>query len=191
MSESVSREATNSGPESGLLPTRRGFLGGLLALAAAVALPFKKIAERPIETIRRIRTSDYVRSGRQYVLGFEHVEVEPGETIELTVRPHLNFAPDRLIVPSYLAENFTILDIIIDREKQFTSTAEVPACIFAENGFVPVLFMRPCPAGNPITIKVRNISRQPAAFVAAMAGECLEPANHEGPTRPGMTPAYV
>jgi hypothetical protein len=187
----MSERPTETPPEKAGL-TRRGFFGGLLAVAAVVAFPFKKIAERPVEAIRRIRTSYYVRSGRMYVLGFEHVEVAPGETIELTVRPHLNFAPDRLVIPSQLGESFTIVDITIDREKQMVSPSEIPACVFAETTpFMPSVFNRPCPAGNPITLKVRNISQRPAAFVAAMVGECIEPAKNEGPTRPGMTPAYV
>jgi hypothetical protein len=111
---------------------------------------------------------------RQYPLGFESAPVNPGATAVITSRPQVPFRGERLTVPSDIAGSFTILDLRVGKNSQFTSAGAVPARGFQENATEIRLQMDTAQISQDITISVQNIGGAPQTFRAMLVGSAVE-----------------
>lgn len=116
-----------------------------------------------------------------YPLGF-HGMVQPGETAELASPTSVDFAPERLIVPSTLASAFRIVNVLSDGKGSMPEPIEASlvteqhnqAALSDPKGHpwprrvcegLPI-----CKKGRRMTLVVKNTSASPYDFLAAVIG---------------------
>ena len=121
-------------------------------------------------------------SSRELPLGF-HGMVKAGETAEITSKPDLNFAPERLIVPSTVASAFRIVNVLSDGKGAMPEPIEASLVTEDHNQAAlsePLGHPWPrrvceglpvCKKGRPMTLVVKNTSATPQAFLAALIGD--------------------
>jgi hypothetical protein len=96
--------------------------------------------------------------------------VEAGLSATITVMPSRTFRPERLVVPSNLAESFNITSIKIDGFEQMTwFPAETPAGMFNEEKHTKLHF-DVCLEERPVSMTVRNLDTQDRVFTALLVG---------------------
>jgi len=112
---------------------------------------------------------------REFPLGFESpAPVGPGATSSITSRPQVPFRGERLIVPSDIAGSFTLLDLRVGKNSQFSSSGAVPARTFQENAVGIRLQLDTAQISQDITINVQNIGGAPQTFRASLIGSALD-----------------
>jgi hypothetical protein len=112
---------------------------------------------------------------REFPLGFESaLPVGPGATSSITSRPQVPFRGERLIVPSDIAGSFTLLDLRVGKNSQFSSSGAVPARTFQENAVGIRLQLDTAQISQDITINVQNIGGAPQTFRASLIGSALD-----------------
>jgi hypothetical protein len=112
---------------------------------------------------------------RDYVLGINSTAAIgaglPGTAVSF---PQIVFRPERFVVPSDIAGQFLISQIIIGKNPQQVSADPIPARVFDERGVGVRLSMDTAQISQQITINVVNIGGAPAIFRAAMIGPSVE-----------------
>lgn len=112
---------------------------------------------------------------RDYVLGLNSTGAilagAPGTAVSF---PQIIFRPERFIVPSDIAGQFLITQIIVGKNPQQVSADPIPARVFDERGVGVRLSMDTAQISQQITINVVNIGGAPAIFRAAMIGPAVE-----------------
>ena len=108
--------------------------------------------------------------GRTLVIGFEFLAIAAGASATVTQRPQVLFRPQRVVVPSAVAPNFTITDIKVGNKSQLVSSGPVPAEAFAQTSFGVQMKMDTCQVSMDLIIEVTNISGAPDDFRAAIYG---------------------
>lgn len=112
---------------------------------------------------------------REFPLGFESpTTIAPGATATITSRPQIPFRGERLIVPSDIAGSFSILDLRVGKNSQFTSSGAVPARTFQENAVGIRLQLDTAQISQDVTLSVQNIGGAPQTFRASIIGSAVE-----------------
>lgn len=112
---------------------------------------------------------------REFPLGFESpTTIAPGATATITSRPQIPFKGARLIVPSDIAGSFSILDLRVGKNSQFTSSGAVPARTFQENAVGIRLSLDTAQISQDVTLQVQNIGGAPQTFRASIIGSAVE-----------------
>lgn len=112
---------------------------------------------------------------REFPLGFESpTTIAPGATATITSRPQIPFRGERLIIPSDIAGSFSVLDLRVGKNSQFTSSGAVPARTFQENAVGIRLHLDTAQISQDVTLSVQNIGGAPQTFRASLIGSAVE-----------------
>jgi len=119
--------------------------------------------------------TDRPTRAREYPLGFlSDAPVVAGTTITVTSRPQIVFRGERLVIPSDIAGQFSIGDIIVGKNSQKVSTVPVPGRVFDERGVGIRMSLDTAQISQDIALTVTNISGADATFRAAIIGAAVE-----------------
>jgi hypothetical protein len=110
---------------------------------------------------------------REFVIGFGPTVILANSTAIFQAQPQLIFRGSRLIVPSALANNFSINDIRVGKDSQAVSANPIPAAAFSELAVGVNLGLDTATPGIIITISVSNTTAAQQTFSAALIGTSL------------------
>lgn len=145
-------------------------------VSGATASPAMKqaIAQRMVQSGLMVQRERPTKA-REFPLGFESpTTVLAGATATITSRPQIPFRGERLIVPSDIAGSFSILDLRVGKNSQFTSSGAVPARTFQENAVGIRLQLDTAQISQDVTLSVQNVGGAPQTFRAALIGSAVE-----------------
>lgn len=112
---------------------------------------------------------------REYPLGFvSAAPVAAGAQAQVVSQPQVVFRPARLVIPSDIAGQFVIDQLLVGKNSQFASAAPNPARVFAENAVGVGLGMDTAQISQNVTIVVTNIGGAAATFRASVIGPAVE-----------------
>lgn len=154
----------------------RSAISGAAAAANPAMTPAMQaaVAQRMVNSGLVVTQTQPTRA-REFPLGFESsIPVNPGQTASITSRPQVPFRGERLIVPSDIAGSFTLLDLRVGKNSQFSSSGAVPARTFQENAVGIRLQLDTAQISQDITINVQNIGGAPQTFRASLIGSALD-----------------
>lgn len=164
---------------------RRGFLKALGSIVVGVAsLPLVRHtawAGKVEDAVFRERLAKKTVLPREYVMGLGRTTVQPGELVRVRVPSGFDFKPERLVIPSTIADLLVIEDLRFCNVRQLGTDVPVPAAVFSEVAFGvrlnerEMIFVR---KGRFIEIAVRNPSAVPVDFVGALVGQAIEDSPH-------------
>lgn len=137
---------------------RRSYLSAVVRSFDAGALAIMMAKQPPKE------------SEQHNVLGFDRTLIPAEQSAVITKRPQTNFQPIAIHIPAEDAKNFSIIDIKIGKTSQFSTTGEIPATAFSQGGLPPLIKLTHCPIAADVTFYVRNKTKKPAYFEAAIVG---------------------
>jgi hypothetical protein len=125
----------------------------------AVSLVTSPLREQPRASLRR-------------VLGFGSTPIPPGTSAKISVQPGHDFVADRLVVPSTIADHFSVTSIECVTLEQL-ATSPIPATTFSEKCARVTrrgLALELVPSSCFLTITVENTSRKFCDFTCAFVG---------------------
>lgn len=147
---------------------------GIAGAGAASPAMQNAIAQRVVNSGLMV-TRERPTKAREFPLGFESpLAVPNGNTATITSRPQIPFRGERLIVPSDIAGSFSILDLRVGKNSQFTSSGAVPARTFQENAVGIRLMLDTAQISQDVTLSVQNVGGAPQVFRAALIGSAVE-----------------
>lgn len=111
---------------------------------------------------------------REFVIGFGPTVILANSTAIFQAQPQLIFRGSRLIVPSALANNFSINDIRVGKDSQAVSSNPIPAAAFSELAVGVNLGLDTATPGIIITISVSNTTAAQQTFSAALIGTSMQ-----------------
>lgn len=147
-----------------------------MGVAGAAASPAMKnaIAQRMVQNGLMVQRERPTKA-REFPLGFESpTTVAAGATATITSRPQIPFRGERLIIPSDIAGSFSILDLRVGKNSQFTSSGAVPGRTFQENSVGIRLQLDTAQISQDVTLSVQNVGGAPQTFRAALIGSAVE-----------------
>lgn len=107
---------------------------------------------------------------RRFTIGIARTSVLTTATATVTVTPQETFRPERLIIPSNVAQDFGITAILVGQRSQLVSSGEIPALIFSEVSVDSYVSWDTAVVGNTIAISVVNNSAGTSVFQGAIHG---------------------
>jgi hypothetical protein len=126
---------------------------------------------RDLRVLARARAYDSRRNGmRESVIGFGPTAIPAGESAIFSVSPSSEYDGTRLIVPSSLANNFVIDDIVVGTEPQAISANGIPAAAFSELAVGVNLGLKTAKKDVALRLKVSNTTKSSQTFCAALIG---------------------
>lgn len=129
------------------------------------------VIARDLRIVAKARAYDMRNSGkRESVIGFGPTLIPAGESITFEAEPSTDFGGNRLIVPSALANDFTIDDIAADGESQAISGNPIPAVAFSELAIGVNLGLDTVAKKKKLQLKVSNTTKEAKSFAAALIG---------------------
>jgi hypothetical protein len=164
--------------------SREHYAGGFAHAGAAAAPALNPqvaaamqaaMAQRAVQS-GLVVTQTRPTKAREFPLGFDSgiTPIPAGGTASITSRPQVPFRGERLIVPSDIAGSFTITDLRVGKNSQFSSSGAVPARTFQENAVGIRLQLDTAQISQDITINVQNIGGAPQTFRASLIGSALD-----------------
>ena len=107
-------------------------------------------------------------------MGFRSVNIKPGEIRKITISPTITFRPEHLIIPWEVAQNFSILDLLIDDVSQWRHyyRDRIPAIYFSSpdyfisNGIITELAGK----NSIITLIAVNESKKKTSLYGSISG---------------------
>ncbi len=111
---------------------------------------------------------------REFVIGFGPTVILANSTAIFQAQPQLIFRGSRLIIPSALANNFSLNDIRVGKDSQAVSSNPVPAAAFSELAVGVNLGLDTATPGIIITISVSNTTAAQQTFSAALIGTSMQ-----------------
>ena len=111
---------------------------------------------------------------RRYSLGF-NATLAASATAVVTNQPQVVFRPERVIVPSAIGGNFTVIDIKVGNKSQLAASGALPALMFSELAIGTDQSFDTALISQTITLSVQNTDSGAAhAFSAAMIGTVVD-----------------
>lgn len=131
-----------------------------------------------VDEVRRARSRPLVSNppptqGRDLVIGFQSLAVGAGATLDVTQRPQVVFRPERIVIASSIAADFTVADIKIGNKSQLVSSGPIPAEAFAQTAFGVEMMMDTCDISQDFILEVTNTSAGALDFRAAVFGKAV------------------
>jgi hypothetical protein len=117
-----------------------------------------------------------LKKGREFAVGFGPASIEPGVTATFIAELTCDYDGERLIVPSSLANHFSVNDITVDEKSQVVSSNPIPAAAFSELAVGVNLGLKTAKKDSKIALKVANTSSTAQVFAAAMIGRSRDDA---------------
>jgi hypothetical protein len=109
-------------------------------------------------------------AARRYQLNFVQNNVASGAQVTLQARPQVLFRPERLIVPSQIAPNFEIVDLLIGNRTQLVATANTSAEVFSEVAIGTGLLLDTAQPGIDVILVIQNVVGTTEDFRATFLG---------------------
>jgi len=104
-------------------------------------------------------------------LGFDSVEVEPGDTKVIKTKVEVSsFRGRKLVIPSDVAGAFRIDQILVGKASQLPSSNPVPGRMFTEFAQDSTLRFDDAKRGEEISIFVTNTSEEKCKFTVGLYG---------------------
>lgn len=154
--------------------TRESMVGAANAPQSASAAMQAAVAQKLVQQGLLVQNERPTRA-REFPLGFESAAaIAPGAAATITSRPQIPFRAQRLVVPSDIAGSFSILDLRVGKNSQFTSAGAVPGRTFQENAVAVGLRCDTAQISQDVTLQVQNIGGAPQTFRAAVIGAAVE-----------------
>jgi hypothetical protein len=110
---------------------------------------------------------------REYACGLGSRTVGSGNTVTLGACTEVRFRPERLIVPSNLADSFMIIDLTVDKKRQLVPNGSLPAVMFTEIGGGIKLMADVAEVGTMVSVTVVNCGDQESLFSAGVVGPAV------------------
>lgn len=107
---------------------------------------------------------------RRYLLGFSPTVVAASGSVIIPAAPQNLFRAERLVIPSDIAFDLGIQNIVVGTQNQFAQAVEVPAAVFSEVAIDTHVVFDTAEVGNQIALDVRNKTGASVEFTAAMLG---------------------
>jgi hypothetical protein len=143
-------------------------------MAMAPALQQQVLANK-IAAGAVVTTQSKPTRAREYPIGFlSAAPVAAGASVQVISQPQIVFRPERIVVPSDIAGQFSIDQVIVGKNNQFVASQPIPGRVFAENGVGVRLQMDTAQISQNIVLAVTNIGGAPATFRAAIIGPAVE-----------------
>lgn len=111
---------------------------------------------------------------REFIIGFGPTAVNANSTATFQAQPQLVFRGSRLIIPSTIANNFSVNDIRVGKDSQAVSANAIPAAAFSELGVGVALGLDTATPGILITLLVSNTTGGSQTFSAALIGTSMQ-----------------
>jgi hypothetical protein len=114
---------------------------------------------------------------RELLLGFGPFPINQGATAVFFSSPQLPFRPSRLVIPSYLINSMTLLqinDIKVGKNSQLLSNTPIPASPFSELAVGVALGLDTCNVGQQVSISVTVLGAATVTFAAALIGTSMQ-----------------
>jgi hypothetical protein len=111
---------------------------------------------------------------REFVIGFGPTVILALSTAIFQAQPQLIFRGSRLVIPSALANNFSINDIRVGKDSQAVSSNPLPAAVFSELAVGVNLGLDTATPGIIITLSVSNTTNAQQTFAAALIGTSMQ-----------------
>ncbi len=167
------------------MATMLNVIAGLLGLIF-VALVF---IARDLRTLAKARAYDLRHKDQhESVIGFGPTSIPAGESATFIAKPNADFDGERLIVPSSLANSFSIEDISVGGESQAVSANPIPAAAFSELSVGVNLGLRKANEKAELQLKVLNATKESQTFAAALIGYTAKDASLGASARAVTTP---
>jgi hypothetical protein len=106
----------------------------------------------------------------EYVIGFGPIQIPAGETKIFKAQLKDDFSGTRLIVPSMLANDFSVNDIRVGGDSQALSGNPIPAAAFSELAVGVNLGLKKAKKGDDLELHVSNTTKDMKTFSAALIG---------------------
>jgi len=94
--------------------------------------------------------------------------------IDIVSRPQICFRGERLVIPSTIAQHFSIIDIKVGNRSQLANSTALPAMTFCENAIGVRLALDTAVVAQDIALVVENDSRDEQTFTAALIGTAIQ-----------------
>lgn len=104
----------------------------------------------------------------EYVIGFGPTSIPADETAVFKATLKDDFSDTRLIVPSALANSFSINGVRVGEDSQTISANPIPAAAFSELAIGVNLGLKKAKKGDDIELHVSNTTQQPQTFSAEL-----------------------
>lgn len=133
-----------------------------------------EIQKRQLQQSVLLREQAPIRA-REYPLGFDSVNnIGAGATVPVTQQPQILFRSERLVVPSDIAGQFLITELLCGKDNMFAASGPVHARTFDERAVGVRLSLATSQVSQQIVMRVQNIGGAPARFFATMIGTAVE-----------------
>lgn len=133
-----------------------------------------EIQKRQMQNSVLLRENAPVRA-REYPLGFDSVTtIAAGATVPITQQPQILFRSERLVIPSDIAGQFLITELLCGKDNMFAASGSVHARTFDERAVGVRLSLATSQVSQQIVMRVQNIGGAPARFFATMIGTAVE-----------------
>jgi hypothetical protein len=131
----------------------------------------RKLVNAVIERNAGMVINRPVNRRRRSPSGFARVVVSgPGGTAQVPSAPQNLFRIERLVVPSDIGFDFSLLDIKVGNVSQLVQSLEVPAAMFSEVAIDTNVYFDTAQVGNQISLSVLNKTGGDIEFTAGMLG---------------------
>lgn len=97
-----------------------------------------------------------------------------GSAVDVVSRPQVVFRGERLIIPSNVAQHFSVIDIKVANRSQLANSTALPAMAFCESARGVTLALDTAVVAQDITIVVENESSSDQTFTAALFGTAAQ-----------------
>jgi len=139
------------------------------------ARAIKQILQRRLAEKGAVVRQTGPTKAREWQLNFDSETPVPGGATRTIIRqPQVIFRGERLIVPSDIAGQFLIVDIIVGQRSQFAATGSAPARTYQENAVGSRLALDTAQISQNLVLRVENIGSTDQRFVASMIGTIVD-----------------
>lgn len=114
----------------------------------------QKIAGKMLEMLGAL-------DAREFPIGFGMTPVNPGANVIISAAPQVNVEPVRLVIPSTIAQSFTVNDVRFGMRSQLISPGAIPAAVFVESAIGRALALDTLFIGQMVMLDVTNIVEVP------------------------------
>lgn len=133
-----------------------------------------EIQRRQFQNSVMIREQQPLRA-REYPLGFDSgVPVPAGAIVAITQQPQILFRSERLVIPSDIAGQFILQELLCGKDNMFAASGAVHARTFDERAVGVRLSLATSQVSQQIVMRVQNIGGAGARFFATMIGTAIE-----------------
>jgi hypothetical protein len=115
------------------------------------------------------------QKAREFPIGFDSgALIAGGTSLNITSRPQILFRPERLLVPSDIAGDFTIDDVKVGNKSQLVASGSIPARVFQEDAVGVRLRGDTCQISQDLVLAVTNTAGAGRRFRACIIGTAVD-----------------